>query len=788
MAFSQPISNQLVTFLTRFQYALLEGIFLSVAIIPIALAETDCQKAPLMPVEQCETLLALYRSTNGSGWRNQEGWNTTNEPCKFALVKCSEDGNGNVIELNLHQNLLKGSLPDLSSLIHLEVLSLRNNQLEGTIPELSSLTQLETASFYENKLCGQIPDLNALTNLEQLDLSQNKLSGSIPALNELKKTSPHIALSGNQLFCRDENNDYTGFESLVDSYDDCIEDEEYPLCLKYMQLKISKEGEGTGSITGIGIDCGEDCDEQYDGNTEVTLTAIPDAGSTFKEWSGTCSGTDVCQITFDQSQEVIATFDLTLVSYALTVKLDGTGSGTVSAENIDCGSDCTEEYPENAEVILTATPETDSAFTGWDGACSGTDVCSVSMTEAQDITATFDLVSTANELTVSKNGSGVGTVRGEGINCGGDCSEQYGNNTRITLNAIPGTGATFVGWAGACFGANPSCQIIMDQTKKVTATFNSKTEPTKQYTLTVNKDGTGVGTIRGNGIDCGSDCSEQYAENTDVTLNAIAAADSAFAGWAGACSGTGVSCLVSLSQAKTVTASFSLLVPSTQTGDLAFVLLKHSYNVGEFVTVDLVEHLQVAPRSSRVDLWVAVAYPEDTFHFMTDQPLQPFSLAAQPYRRNIVSSELATTEKRYHLLYFDVPPNVGGTYDFYAIYNEAGADLSNLLFTQQSNLAFTTTVLNNNLNPSILPTPPSTLTMLVSEELELIVDSEMTFNALLSSCTMKPLDIVQSESAQSSNGSGVSCHLTALKPGSATLTTTDKNGNALETVIVVKSF
>jgi len=785
MPFYQPISNQLVTFLTPFQYALLGGIFLNVAIIPIALAETDCQNAPLMPVEQCETLLALYHSTNGSGWINKEGWNTTDEPCEFALVTCE---NGNVTDLNLQQNRLKGSLPDLSSLIHLETLDLKMNQLTGPFPELSSLTQLNNVSFYRNNLCGQIPDLNTLINLSRLDLSQNQLSGPIPALNKLKETSPYIALSGNQLLCRDENNNYTGFESSVDRYPLCVEEEEYPSCLKYMQLKISKAGDGTGSVTGVDIDCGEDCDEQYDGTTEVTLTATPDAGSIFKEWRGACSGTDVCQMTLDQSQEVIATFDLSPVSYALIVNLDGTGSGVVSAENIDCGSDCTEEYPENAEVILTATPETDSTFTGWNGACSGTDVCTVSMTEAQDITATFDLVSTGYTLTVSKNGSGVGTVRGEGINCGSDCSEQYGNNTSITLNAIAGTGATFGSWAGVCFGTNPSCQIIMDQSKKVIATFNSKTEPTKQYTLTVNKEGTGVGTIRGSGIDCGSDCSEQYADNTSVTLNAIASADSAFAGWAGACSGTGVSCIVSLTQAKTVTASFNLLAPSSQTGELAFVLLKSSYNVGELVTVDLVEHLQVAPRSSRVDLWVAVAYPENTFHFMTDQPLQPFSLAAQPYRRNIVSSELAITEKRYHLLYFDVPPNVGGIYDFYAIYNEAGADLSNLLFTQQSNLAFATTVLNNNLNPSILPMPPSTLTMLVGEALELIVDSEMTFDALLSTCTMKPLDIVQSESAQSSSGSGVSCHLTALKPGNAILTTTDKNGNALETVIVVKSF
>lgn len=787
MVFYQPMLNhRLITYLTHFLYTLLGGIFLSAVVIPIALAETNCQNAPLMPVEQCETLMALYQTTNGSTWINKKGWNTTDEPCQFDLVTCDTDGN--VTELNFKQNRLKGTLPDLSSLIHLRVLDLKMNQLIGPLPELSNLTKLENASFYRNDLCGQIPALNTLINLERLDLSKNQFSGPIPALNELKKTSPYIALSGNNQLCRHENNNYTDFEPIVESYSLCVEEEKYPPCLGYA-LTVRKEGDGTGIVTGVHINCGEDCSEQYDGNTEVTLTATPAAGSRFKGWSGACSGTDACQITLDQSQEIIATFNLTATNYyALTIKLEGVGTGTVNAENINCGSDCTEEYPENTEITLTAIPETDSIFTGWDGgSCSGTDVCTVSMTEAQNITAIFGLASAGYTLEVSKNGSGIGTIRGEGINCGSDCNEQYGNNTQITLIAIPSTDTNFIGWTGACVSTNRSCQIMMDQNKKVTATFIPETGPTnQQYTLTVNKDGTGVGTIQGNGINCGSDCNEQYDENTDVTLNAIASAGSNFTGWTSNCSGTGASCLVSLTQAKTVTASFNLLAPNNQNDDLVFSLLKPSYNVGELLTLDLVEHLQVAPRSPQVDLWVAVVYPEGSFHFMTDQPLQPFSLTPQPYRRDILSDELMNTENNYHLLYFDVPPDVDGAYKFYAIYNEAGADLNNLFFTQQSKIAFATTVLNNSLNPSILSAPPSNLTMSVDEALELIVDSEMTFNALLSTCTIKPLDIVQSDSAQSSSGSGVSCYLTALKPGNAILTTTNKNSQTLETVIVVK--
>ena len=58
------------------------------------------------------------------------------------------------------------------------------------------------------------------------------------------------------------------------------------------------------------------------------------------------------------------------------------------------------------------------------------------------------------------------------------------------------------------------------------------------------------------GIACGADCSESYAIGTVVTLSATPAADSIFAGWSGACSGTG-RCTVRLDAVKTVTATFT---------------------------------------------------------------------------------------------------------------------------------------------------------------------------------------------------------------------------------------
>jgi len=60
-------------------------------------------------------------------------------------------------------------------------------------------------------------------------------------------------------------------------------------------LTVSKLGTGSGTITGSGIDCGTDCSQSYVNGTSVTLSASAASGSTFKGWSGACSGTGSCE-------------------------------------------------------------------------------------------------------------------------------------------------------------------------------------------------------------------------------------------------------------------------------------------------------------------------------------------------------------------------------------------------------------------------------------------------------------------------------------------------------------
>mgnify|MGYP003564720886 CR=1 FL=1 len=86
------------------------------------------------------------------------------------------------------------------------------------------------------------------------------------------------------------------------------------------------------------------------------------------------------------------------------------------------------------------------------------------------------------------------------------------------------------------------------------------------YTLTVTKDGDGTGTVTSSpsGVSCGTGCTEgshDYEDGTRVTLTADPTGYSFFDGWSGGgCSGID-HCTVTMNQARTVTARFSIPEP-----------------------------------------------------------------------------------------------------------------------------------------------------------------------------------------------------------------------------------
>jgi hypothetical protein len=322
-------------------------------------------------------------------------------------------------------------------------------------------------------------------------------------------------------------------------------------------LTVGKAGMGSGTVTSspAGINCGATCSASVNLGTSVTLTATPATGSTFTGWSGACTGAGACTVTMGASQNVTATF--AVQNYALTVTKAGTGSGTVTSNptGINCGTTCTTNYNYNTAVTLTAAAPTGSTFTGWSGACTGTGNCTVAMSAARAVTATFAnaALPSVYSLGVTKHGTGTGIVASNpaGVNCGTTCSAIFTSGTVVTLEAMPDAGSTFAGWGGPCSGA-VSCTVSLGQAQNVTATFSLQSA-----TLTVSKIGMGTGTVSSSpaGINCGSACNAAFSGGTAVTLKATPSKRSVFAGWSGACTGTG-SCTVTLTQSKSVTASF----------------------------------------------------------------------------------------------------------------------------------------------------------------------------------------------------------------------------------------
>jgi uncharacterized repeat protein (TIGR01451 family) len=292
--------------------------------------------------------------------------------------------------------------------------------------------------------------------------------------------------------------------------------------------------------------------------------------------------------------------------FPLTVSVTGSGSvgantGAVSACT-SSGGVCSDSYGNGTVVTLTATPAVHANFTGWTGACSGIATCQVTMSQARNVTATFTIFQP--DLTISKSHSGNFTQAGTGTytvtvtNTGTDSS--YGTVTvadttpaGLTVTGISGTGWTCDVPTATCTRSDAlapgasypviTVTVAVDGNAAASLTnsatvagggdvnganntaADSTTIVPQQFALGVSVTGSGsVGANTGAISSCtssGGVCADSYDNGTVVTLTATAAAHTNFTGWGGACSGAATTCQVTMSQARTVTAGFTIYQP-----------------------------------------------------------------------------------------------------------------------------------------------------------------------------------------------------------------------------------
>ncbi len=356
-----------------------------------------------------------------------------------------------------------------------------------------------------------------------------------------------------------------------------------PMDSETIPLFVSTTGNGTVRSNPGDMTCSSRlCEEEFPQGTTVSLTATPASGWTFQEWLGACTGSSSCQVTLNTSQQVIALFTQGgSNTESLAVSLAGDGNGTITStpSGISCGGICTRNFNIGTNVTLSASAASGSVFAGWSGGgCSGTGSCTVILSQATAVTATFNLVqtnstdptiltpspespltgSTANftwtpkTTTVLKWWLHVGSTQGAfDLH---DTGSLGSASRSATIRNLPTNGNPV--WVRLWYQLASSWQSTDFQ--YATGSTTPTTVP-----LTITKSGTGQGTITSTpaGLNCGSTCTAQFPTGTNlpVTLSATAGSNSVFAGWSGGgCSDTG-SCTVILSQATAVTATFNLV-------------------------------------------------------------------------------------------------------------------------------------------------------------------------------------------------------------------------------------
>ena len=154
-------------------------------------------------------------------------------------------------------------------------------------------------------------------------------------------------------------------------------------------LTVTTEGSGAVSSEPAGISCGQTCTAVFGIDEEVSLKAIPKAGATFLGWTGECTNADdICTVSMSADRSATAQF--TQLRRTLSVATDGPGTVSSDPDGITCGQTCTATFDDGRSVRLAATPAPGATFSGWTGACSGTqNQCVLTIEADESATAKF---------------------------------------------------------------------------------------------------------------------------------------------------------------------------------------------------------------------------------------------------------------------------------------------------------------------------------------------------------------------------------------------------------------
>ena len=255
----------------------------------------------------------------------------------------------------------------------------------------------------------------------------------------------------------------------------------------------------------------------------VELTATPDAGWVFSEWSGDItSNNNPLDVTLSSDVTITAVF--TEEPPELTTNSSGDGSITRS----DPGP-----YTLGQSVDLTAVPNTGWDFINWSGDASGS-TNPISVTLTSDITVTAVFTPIIPVLTTNSSGDG-------SVSRSSNAPYTYGES--VDLTAVPDPGWEFSHWTGDASGSTNPKTVTLNGDVAVTAVFTPIVP-----VLTTGSNGDG--SI--NRSDAGP-----YTYGESVILTAVPDPGWEFSHWSGDAAGSANPKTVTLNSDVAVTAVFT---------------------------------------------------------------------------------------------------------------------------------------------------------------------------------------------------------------------------------------
>ena len=308
-----------------------------------------------------------------------------------------------------------------------------------------------------------------------------------------------------------------------------------PVPVGKFAVVLSSSPVAGGTTTGSG---------PYDAGSSVTVTATPNSGYTFVNWTdngNVASSSSSYQFNITGNRTLVANFKAIPASqFALNLSSSPAAGGTTTG----AGS-----FSAGTSVTVSATANANYTFVNWteNGViASASPTYTFVLSASRTLVANFTL--NTHTLNLSANPAAGGTVTGAGT---------FNAGSSVTATAAANPGYTFTNWTdgGNAVSTNASYTFVLNTNRTLVANFTANS-----FTLNVTAN---------NGSVVKNPNQANYNSGSTVQLTATPNSGYVFTSWSGDASGSSNPLTVTMNANKNITANFSLIVQPSILGDAA---------------------------------------------------------------------------------------------------------------------------------------------------------------------------------------------------------------------------